>query len=236
MSSRTISQAIEDTEVKAVFHDSAGSGSGPTGIRDAAELRGLLHDLGHDLLTVSCLAQSVLSDTGISEKTRRRVSLIGQETTRLMELVRTTGGTAQVPAVVDVRELLREIATLADQANTVSVTVLPGETVLLHTDEQTLWRMLTNLVGNAVRAAGAERGPGTVELTVTRSTVVAIEVSDNGAGFGCGDGAPNGWMSLGLAIVSGLAGRIGARVLTSRREPRGTTVRLEFPAEDGGVR
>lgn len=220
--------------MRAAFHHSMAPGLDPSGIQDAIRLRGLLHDLGHDLFTLSCLTRTVLDDREIAEGTRRRVSLIGQEISRLMELVHTAGDLPPVRHEVDVRALLTGIAAAAGECEPATVRVVPGDRIMVRTDEQALWRMVANLVGNAVRAVAAD---GIVELSVTEGDgVVAVEVSDDGTGLVGSTTGPKGWLSLGLAIVAGLADREGATLLMAPRIPCGTRIRLEFPAEDGGVR
>ena len=70
-----------------------------------------------------------------------------------------------------------------------------------------LWRVLTNVVDNAARAAGPA---GRVEITVGRLAEppprAVLEVLDNGPGFGHG---PPGAASLGLGVVTTLLDSCG---------------------------
>jgi signal transduction histidine kinase len=199
-------------------------------LQSVVALRGLLHDLGHDLLTLSCLADAMLDDPSLSEQGHTRANLIVQETSRMLDNVRQWVRAGPKPHLVAVRPLLSQIASLAELAHGTSVTLLPGPPVALNTDGSMLWRLVGNLVANAARAAGPQ---GQVELSVTQTPEVVIEVIDDGPGFGYG---PSGWASLGLTTVSGLAQACGGQVDIYRRTP--TRVRVSFPESgvktDGG--
>ncbi|MEV6235652.1 HAMP domain-containing sensor histidine kinase [Lentzea sp. NPDC051838] len=194
----------------------------PPGAVEWRDSDGLLHDLGHGLFTLSCLAESLLPAERVPTWVRHQLSLIADETDRLLELVQHATGDATEPRPVAVRPLLGAIAEVAQHTSGTEVIVLPGAVVWLTTDELSLWRILTNLVGNAVRAAGPG---GLVELAAEQGPPVAITVADNGPGFGDG---PHGWAGQGLRVVSEAADAGGAVLRFGRRSPHGTDVRLEF--------
>jgi signal transduction histidine kinase len=85
-----------------------------------------------------------------------------------------------------------------------------------------LWRLLANLVGNAVRAAGPD---GQVRLGVHGDPVPHIDVHDTGPGFGLG---PPGEAGLGLSTSRLLAGRCGAVLAIESPPAGGTLVRVRF--------
>ena len=120
-------------------------------------------------------------------------------------------------------------ARLREQAPIHRVCLPEGPPVWLVTDELSLWRIVTNLVGNAVRAAGPG---GLVELAAEPGPPVAITVADDGPGFGTG---PHGWAGQGLRVVSEAADAGGVVVHVGRRSPHGTDVRLEFPSASPSV-
>jgi hypothetical protein len=194
----------------------------PPGVVTWRDSSGLLHDLGHGLFTLSCLAESLLPTERLPAWVRHRLSLIADETDRLLELVQHAGGDAAEPRPVAVRTMLEAMAEVAQHTSGTEVTVRPGAPVWLVTDELSLWRIVTNLVGNAVRAAGPG---GLVELAAEPGPPVAIIVADNGPGFGNG---PHGWAGQGLRVVSEAADAGGAVLRFGRRSPHGTDVRLEF--------
>jgi signal transduction histidine kinase len=191
--------------------------------RGTLALRGLLHDIGHDLATLSYLVEAVRGDPDLSTETRRRVDLIEQETTRLLDHIRHAVSDTPKPESVSVRGLVNQIVTLADQAHETSVVLSPGDPVTLHTDGAVLWRVVTNVVDNAVRAAGPS---GRVQVSLTGGREVVIDVADDGPGFGNG---PNGWSSMGMGIVTGLTTASGGSLDVQPAQPHGTRVRLTFP-------
>jgi len=201
---------------------SAVAGSGEAPLRsDVHLLRELLHDIGHELATVSLLVEAVRADTNLSPRTRHHVELMQQETSRLLRLTRVATEVEAGP--VAVRELLGPLVSVAALSEPTSVALRPGPPVTLDVDEMMLWRIMANLLDNAVRAAGPD---GHVEVDVRDDHGVVIEVTDDGPGFGRG---PRGWRSRGLAIVRRLAGTCDAAVHIDPAQPRGTKVWLAFP-------
>lgn len=194
-------------------------------LADAQALQGLLHDLGHDLATLSFLAEAVRGDRALSADTRRLVNLIEQLTSRLLGVVVRGVYLSDDRENILVRDLLGEIVSLADLTNKTSVALLPAPEVTLCADPALVWRMMTNLVGNAMRAAGPD---GHVEVTVGNERGIVIEVADDGPGFGA---AATGWASLGLWVVTALANTCGCVVEVHQAEPQGARVRLTFPDE-----
>ncbi|GAB2831700.1 sensor histidine kinase [Lentzea nigeriaca] len=194
----------------------------PSGAVEWRDSAGLLHDLGHGLFTLSCLSESLLATERVPAWVRHQLSLIADETERLLELVQHAAGDVAEPRPVAVLTMLDAIAEVAQHTSGTEVTVRPGAPVWLVTDELSLWRIVTNLVGNAVRAAGQG---GLVELSAEQGPPVAITVADNGPGFGIG---PHGWTGQGLRVVSEAADAGGAVLHFGRRSPHGTSVRLEF--------
>lgn len=183
---------------------------------------GVLHDLGHGLFALSCLTESVLNAERVPAQMRVPLTLISDEAARLLDLVRQASAAESTPKPVNVRTLLEAAARIAAQTSGTAVTLSPGAAVWLVTDETALWRMITNLVDNGVRAAGPL---GEVELSAEPGPPVVVTVADNGPGFAEGS---RGRPGRGLRVVSEQAGAGGARVRIERRSPRGTRVRLEF--------
>ena len=182
--------------------------------------RGLLHDLGHGLATVSYLADDMRTDPALSGTARHRLELMGRDLARLLDLV---AGDPAPPEPVDVRVLLGQVAAARDCGSPV-LALRPGEPVMLCTDPTLLWRMVSNLVDNAVRAAGPG---GVVELAAADDAgAVRLEITDDGPGIG---GGPAGTASMGLGIVTGLARACGGELHLDAAGPRGTCARLVFP-------
>lgn len=184
--------------------------------------RGLLHDLGHGLATLSCLAAGLHDDPELPVGVRQRMELLNQEISTLIDLVRRPDGAGE-GEVVPLRELLGQLADLAAACTRTRVCLRPGEEVDLRTDRGLLWRMVANLVDNAIRAAGPA---GTVEIGIeVDGSDVVIDVLDNGPGFGSG---PPGSAGLGLGVVTELADRCAASLRVEPAAVRGTRARLIF--------
>lgn len=186
--------------------------------------RGLLHDLGHGLATLSYLVDAVNEDPSLSDTARDRLGLMEQELARLLDLA-DRGLRSPASGPCDLREAVEQLVSLTAVATDTSVRLLPCSATLVHTDRSVAHRMLGNVLDNAVRAAGPD---GVVEVAIirTRDGAATVEIADNGPGFGRG---PGGTASLGLGIVVGLAKACAANLYIGPAQPRGTRVRLTFP-------
>ena len=87
-----------------------------------------------------------------------------------------------------------------------------------------LWRVLTNVVDNAARAAAPG---GRVEISLRDQEGPAIDVADDGPGFGQG---PPGSGSLGLAVTRSLLDACGGSLAVQAPQSGGTLVRIRLPA------
>ncbi|NIH80848.1 ATP-binding protein [Amycolatopsis viridis] len=190
------------------------------GDRHADELRALIHDIGHAVAAVSFLVESALSDDLTAASARRKLELVHTQTRMLTTLIeqafRPAGGGQPIP----LRALLAQLTEQADATGPAQVTLLDGPEPETDLDGGILWRILSNLLGNAARAAG--RG-GTVSVGITGVQPIVIEIADDGPGFG--EGEP-GWATLGLAAVRKLSRELGVHVSFARRAPAGTLVRV----------
>lgn len=193
---------------------------------DGDDPRGLLHDVGHGLATLSYLVAGLREDPRTTAEMRGRLDLADREIDRLMQLVDLRSRPPE-PAVHDARPVLAELVAISAAATPTRITLSAPAEVPLRADGASLWRMLSNLVGNAVRSAGTS---GTVEVVAepAGAAATAVEVVDDGPGFGA---APGGTAGEGLDLVRRLADRCGAglRVLDGGGRTR---VRLLFPARD----
>lgn len=202
-------------------------GLGQSELPSSLALRGLLHDLGHDLATLVYLVEGMRGDSALSPGSRRRVELIEQETVRLLDVVRAGMWNGDEPEVVAVRSLLNQIVELAGTRVSTVVTLQPGGPVSLAVDGTLLWRMVTTLVEYAVRAAGPG-GHVTVSATQAHGArrAVLVEVADDGPTPGDESSVRD---SRGLEVVAGLAGVCGALLEIEAGHPAGSRVRLLFP-------
>ncbi|MBB5157836.1 sensor histidine kinase [Saccharopolyspora phatthalungensis] len=187
-------------------------------------MHSLLHDLGHGLATLSYLADGLRGDPSLPGDTVRWLQMMELELDRLKELVELRAA-QPVVEVFAPRDLLAQLVAVKSLSGPAEITLHAAENLRMRTDQTLLWRMVSNLVDNAVRAAG--RG-GRVAVAVRRGDfgAVRIEITDDGPGFGNG---PSGSSSLGLGIVLALARRCGADLRIDPAPRRGTRARLVFP-------
>ena len=147
---------------------------------------GLLHDLGHQMMTVSLLAESLSADNELSEESRRRSELLVQETARALGMIADGMPCGPAPQedetqLIDIRQLAGQLARLARLAHPAAITLLPGSPAYVQVNPMQVWRVLWNLIDNAARAAGPD---GHVEIAIRRGDGTVIEVTDDGPGYG----------------------------------------------------
>jgi signal transduction histidine kinase len=194
--------------------------------RDLRALRGLLHDLGHEVTTLSYLVEAVRGDTSLPGGSAYRLELVSVEMSRLSDLIQqglhgdVTGGAAEV---ISVRDLAAQLTRLAELAYPADVTLLPGADVTVTIDPLLLWRVLSNVVDNAARAAGTG---GRVTVAVRQDGTPLVDVTDDGPGFGLG---PKGTASLGLGVVRSLLEACGGSLAVGSPPGGGTTVQVTLP-------
>jgi signal transduction histidine kinase len=189
------------------------------------KVRGLLHDLGHQMMTLSLLADSVRDDSALSADSRQRMELVMQEMFRIVDIIADSMPTDARPAAsaVDIRLLANEVAHLAGIAYDTTVAVEPGRPAVIRIGASLMWRVLANLVDNAVRAAGPG---GRVDIRIEQELDTVLEVTDNGPGFG--GGGPAGAAGLGLTVVRELLDSADGRLDVSDAPNGGARVRVTF--------
>lgn len=196
--------------------------------RDILALRGLLHDVGHELTTLSFLVEAVRGDTMVPEDSSYRLELLSLEMTRLLDMVRQgiDGMDMAAAEPVRVRDMVTQLTRLAQMAYGAEVSLVPGPEVTASVHPLVLWRVLSNVVDNAARAAGTG---GQVRLAVGADSSAFIDISDTGPGFGEG---PPGLASLGLGVVTSLLEASGGSLAVDSPPLGGTVVRIMVPNAD----
>lgn len=192
-----------------------------------AALRGALHDIGHDLATLNHLVDALASEDSLSVAGKRRIGLVQGELNRMTRVVRHALVDDANPVVINVRSLVEQLISVHAGAGGVPIALTGISDIKLHVDDTMLWRMLSNLVHNAMRAAGPT---GHVEITIADRPVPTIGINDDGPGFGQG---PSGWTGNGLVAVRQLAGMCGARLRFEDLQPHGTRAELAFNGQAG---
>jgi K+-sensing histidine kinase KdpD len=194
--------------------------------------RGLLHDLGHQMTTLSYLVEAVRGDVVLPDDSGFRMELLSLEMTRMLDII-----SSEVPdkhvaedvGAINLAAVIGQVTELAGFAHEASVTMLPGPLIGVEASAALLWRVLTNVVDNAARAAGSR---GKVEVEIRQEETrpgdpdAVIDVTDNGPGFGKG---PAGTASLGLGVVTALLESCGGRLEAQVPEAGGTRIRITIP-------
>lgn len=196
--------------------------------RDTRALRGLLHDLGHEMTTLSYLVEAVRGDVSLPDDSSYRLELLSLEMARLLDIIRhgLSGMDTSAAEPVKVREMTIQLARLAQLAYAADVTLRPGPEATSRINPVVLWRVLSNVVDNAARAAGPS---GRVVMDIHHNGRTVIDVTDDGPGFGA---SPPGLASLGLDIVTSLLESAGGSLMIgSPPAAGGTTVTVVLPRE-----
>jgi len=195
---------------------------------DALAMHGLLHDLAHEMATLSYLVEAARGDPALTVDSGARLELIALELSRVLDII-AHGMSDEQPVettdAVEVRALAEQVTQLARVAHDASVAVLPGPTVRIPVSAAVLWRVLSNVVDNAARAVGPA---GRVEVAILRGKQAVIEVTDDGPGFGNG---PAGMASLGLRVAASLLASCGGNLEVGSPAVGGTQVRIVLPAQ-----
>ena len=200
-------------------------------LHQSRAIRGLLHDLGHEMTTLSYLIEAVRGDPDLPASSASRLDLISREVARLLDLV--ASETLSTPpdgmaGSVDVRALACQMAQLTTAAQKAKVFVIPGPEVRIHVNPTLLWRVLSNVIDNAARAAGPD---GRVDVAIRNVGDTVIEVTDDGPGFG---NITPGVASLGLRVVTSLLRSCGGTLAVQSPEAGGTRVRMVLPGQRAG--
>lgn len=200
--------------------------------RGAAEADALLR--AHDIRGIaSCLA--LVADELSAGKGRSAV--LGDRVRRACERLLDLGGMpAPRPAVAtpDLAALLADVAALGRSlaGPRTRIEIAAPDLPLLAEAETAVFRILLNLVANAVRATNGAGG-GIVRVGVAlKGGEAVIEVANLGAGLFArpADKASCGRRTgLGLVIAEALAGDLGGRLSQRRSRDGATVLRLVLP-------
>ncbi|HEY0812427.1 MAG TPA: HAMP domain-containing sensor histidine kinase [Pseudonocardia sp.] len=186
----------------------------------------MLHDVGHGLATLSLLAAAANDPEG----RERILGLLDAEATRLLAVVRDGLRGVVVDEPVALRALLEEIVAVTACVSSTSIVLEPGPEVVVRADPTMVWRAVSNIVDNAVRAAGPA---GRVQLDVAggRRGGAVIDIVDDGPGF------PDGPLRaghLGLPLAVRMLAECGGRLEIDEGHPCGTQIRILLPGSAEG--
>jgi signal transduction histidine kinase len=205
-----------------------GSGRRRCDDHDTVAIRGLLHDLGHEMTALSYLVEAVRGDVTLPGESSSRLELLSLEVSRLLDIIGEGLGDTGVAGraePVELRAMAAQLARLAALAHGTDVALLPGPELTATVNPVLLWRVLANVVDNAARAAGPG---GSVSLEIQQGTMTIIDVADDGPGFGAG---PPGTGSFGLEVITTLLEACGGSLEVDSPPGGGARVRVTVPTE-----
>ncbi|MFW6206673.1 MAG: sensor histidine kinase, partial [Gemmatimonadota bacterium] len=210
---------------------------------------GLAHELGSPLNVIGVRAEAIAGGDGGDDDARCHAEEIVAEVDRIAALVRSLSHLDREGGIdartMDVAETVRGVRDdLAGSAGEVGVEVVadvPGEPVEVQGDPALLRLAVRNLAANALHAAEARSGEGTVRLRVVpEADAVRIEVEDDGPGIGpdvlprvfepffttkdVGEGT-----GLGLSTALGIAERHGGELRLETAPEQGVRAILTLP-------
>lgn len=188
----------------------------------------LCHDMRQPVASVFALAAAALAEPGLPAAASARMEEIIEQAEWLAKLIQHALHSAASDATYDNLSDLLEVAHEAVAAECMTwpgqVTVVgTAAPVLISVEPVQLHRMIANLLGNAMRAAGPD---GQVTVTFAREDGTArLCIEDTGPGFG----KIKRGLGLGLAAVQREASRHGGRLDCGDAEGGGARVCLTLP-------
>lgn len=180
------------------------------------------------MTALSFLVEAVRGDVTVPGESSSRLELLSLEVSRLLDIISDglgEGALAGRAELVELRPMAAQLARLAVLAHGAHVALLPGPELTATVNPVLLWRVLSNLVDNAARAAGPA---GNVTLEIQQDTKTIIDVADDGPGFGAG---PPGTGSLGLEVITALLEACGGSLEVDSPPGGGARVRVIVPTE-----
>ena len=199
------------------------NGSGPS--QELGSVRQLCHDLIDPATTIRVLAEIATRESPPGVAATERLRQIVDEAERIVETCTYFLDQPRPPQPVRLDVLAADL--LRSRRMTFAGTIdAVTEPVTLSIHHVVLFRVLSNLLDNACRAAGPE---GKVRLRVERSgTAARVEVADSGPGMGSGH---PGKASLGLEIAEELVRESRGSMELGRSDLGGAAVRVRFPLQ-----
>jgi signal transduction histidine kinase len=174
-------------------------------------IREICHDMRQPIAAVLALADAALTGPRLPDVTRSQLEQISTLAQSLADVV---NHWLRADEQVDEAVRLTDLVRLADEAVAAervtfegTLTLLPpAEPVLLHVNPVDMRRVISNVLGNATRAAGPA-GQVTVEVSCD-SGLAQLAVEDSGPGLGH---LPEG-TRLGWGIVAQILARCGGSI------------------------
>jgi len=201
----------------------------PFGLADTeTRLAQALHDARQQAASIAALVRALDDDRfRLTHETLHHLSRSATQLTELLEHVLDRSAAHQRLVVWEVVQDIVEAARLTSGV-TVDIDVDPDAWVLANAS--LLRRATSNLLDNAVRAAGEA---GQVRFSLRRRAGgTELVVEDSGPGFGT---SLHGRVSLGLSVVAELVGNVHGSFEIRRSELGGTLLRIVVPDRSGDI-
>jgi signal transduction histidine kinase len=194
---------------------------------DRVDLAALLHDLKQPLTAIRALAAVAdpsPADTGPPADLTNRLRRIGELGDWMSALLQIRPEcTAVEPVTGDVVEAVQDVILAAAASFDGRLYWRPAGPVEVPVEPVELRRAISNVVDNAMRAAGPR---GRVTVRVRRMHERAyVEVDDSGPGLG----AVQAQTGHGLQVTRAVLHRTGGWLIVSSRRGGGVRVRMVFP-------
>jgi signal transduction histidine kinase len=207
-------------------HDAASVPSAEAEVAPRSDaVRELCHDLRQPVATISALVAAAETEPDLPPGVRRWLEQITGESRRISEMIHHVLEDTLAFEPLDAGKAVREVvdwARITYKGRLDFVLEIDDEPLVI-ADRVLLRRGFSNLLENAVRAAGPK---GSVAVAVgRRDGWIQVDVSDSGEG----DGSPQG-TGLGLRIVERLTRTHYGDLAFLRAPLGGVRVRLRLPA------
>jgi len=199
--------------------------------------RGLLHDISDSAAAIRALSKTLILEKEISKATSHRLEAILVEAERLAALCNRRScdnRTAYLNGIVcDLEEICKHFILSRRSFYQTKIEYEEIECseqgVWVLMESISVWRVLTNLVGNAARAAGRS---GVIRLSIDRIPQIGrvlLYVDDTGPGLGVG---PPGREGIGLRVVNNLLRSNGGNLRLRSGPLGGVRAIAEFATPD----
>ena len=171
-----------------------------------------------------CPLSSTPVDDGRFGFTRQALHHLSRSASQLTELLEHVLDRSVAHQRLVVWEVVEDIVESARLTSDASVEVDVDESIWIYANASLLRRSASNLLDNAIRAAGES---GRVRFVLhSQQGAAVIVVEDSGPGFGT---SLHGRASLGLSVVAELVGNVQGSFEIRRSELGGTLLRITVP-------
>jgi signal transduction histidine kinase len=181
-----------------------------------------LHDARQQAASLSALIH--VMDGGTYTVTQGTMHYLARAASQLTDLLEHAVDRSTAPEQLLVWQCVDDIVMAMQLSQAVDLELIVDEQAAVVANASLLRRATSNLLENALRAAGDD---GRVRFQIARSsesTVIVVE--DSGPGFGT---APRGRASVGLGVVAELVGHVHGSFEIRRSDLGGALLRITIP-------